>query len=79
MRDTVQDHIDYCIDLGLIIRGANGLEIANPIYRQVIPRELINITQINLEATVDRLWYPYRCINCRTTGREAPRVGGGKF
>ena len=57
MGDTVQDHIDYCIDLGLIIRGPNGLEISNPIYREVIPRELTNITQINLEATVDRLWY----------------------
>lgn len=30
----------YLIDLGLIRLGANGLEIANPIYREVIPREL---------------------------------------
>lgn len=50
--DTERDHIDYCIDLGLIIRGPNGLEIANPIYREVIPRELTVITQINLEARV---------------------------
>jgi hypothetical protein len=57
VRDTERDNIDYCMDLGLIIRGPNGLEIANPIYREVIPRELTTITQINLEATVDRLWY----------------------
>lgn len=57
VKEIDRDHIDYCIDLGLIVRGPNGLEIANPIYREVIPRELTVITQINLEATVDRLWY----------------------
>lgn len=30
----------YLLDLGLIRKGTYGLEIANPIYREVIPREL---------------------------------------
>jgi hypothetical protein len=34
------DNAQYCIDLGLIRRGPNGLEIANGIYKEVIPREL---------------------------------------
>ena len=34
------DDRQYLIDLGLIRRGKLGLEIANPIYREVIPREL---------------------------------------
>ena len=35
-----QDDIEYVVDLGLVSRGARGLDIANPIYREVIPREL---------------------------------------
>jgi hypothetical protein len=38
----------YLIDLGLIRRGEHGLEIANPIYREVIPRELTAYTQDTL-------------------------------
>ncbi len=30
----------YLIDLGLVRMGTYGLEIANPIYREIIPREL---------------------------------------
>ena len=32
--------VEYCIDLGLVWRTRLGLEIANPIYREVLPREL---------------------------------------
>ena len=32
--------IEYCVDLGLLVRGPAGLDIANPIYREVLPREL---------------------------------------
>jgi hypothetical protein len=40
-----RDDIDYVIDLGLIARDAAGnLGIANPIYREVIPRELASVT-----------------------------------
>ena len=35
------DDISYLIDLGLVTQGKNGaLEIANPIYQEIIPREL---------------------------------------
>lgn len=46
-----RDEIDYVIDLGLI-RASNGssLEIANPIYREVIPRELATVPQASLPA-----------------------------
>lgn len=37
---TVQpDDIQYSIDLGLITRSSMGLEVSNPIYREIIPRE----------------------------------------
>lgn len=40
-----RDDIDYALDLGLIARDAAGnLAVANPIYREVIPRELASVT-----------------------------------
>lgn len=40
-----RDDIDYATDLGLIARDTAGnLAIANPIYREVIPRELASVT-----------------------------------
>lgn len=55
---TVQpDDIEYTLDLGLITRTSMGLQISNPIYREVIPRELTWITQLNFESTIQPLWY----------------------
>ena len=48
------DDLSYVFDLGLITKGPEGLQIANPIYREVIPRQLTNITSYNLEATIPR-------------------------
>ena len=40
------DDIDYCADLGLIARArGRPVAIANPIYREVLPRELTVTTQ----------------------------------
>jgi hypothetical protein len=39
------DDIDYCKDLGFIKKSPRGLIISNEIYREVLPRELTNITQ----------------------------------
>jgi type II secretory pathway predicted ATPase ExeA len=36
---NLSNEISYVVDLGLIRRGANGLEISNAIYREIIPRE----------------------------------------
>jgi hypothetical protein len=42
---VTRDDIDYVIDLGLIARDAAGnLVVANPIYREVIPRELCSVS-----------------------------------
>jgi hypothetical protein len=51
------DHVTYAIDLGLVVRSPDGLKIANPIYQEVIPRELSWMTQLNLEPRVTRQWY----------------------
>ncbi len=38
--DVLDDDLQFVKDLGLVAAGAAGLEIANPIYREVIPRAL---------------------------------------
>ncbi len=53
---TVED-IQYAVDLGLITRTSTGPQIANPIYREVIPRELTVIAQMNLESQQNPTWY----------------------
>lgn len=46
--DLLADDIRFVKDLGLIASGPAGLEIANPIYREVIPRALAWVTQETL-------------------------------
>jgi len=46
--DMLEDDIQFVRDLGLIAPGPAGIEIANPIYREVIPRALAWVTQISL-------------------------------
>jgi AAA domain len=51
------DDLQYCIDLGLVSQGSDKLlgggrkaiDIANAIYREVIPRELTHMTQVSFE------------------------------
>ena len=38
--DATDDNIQLVKDLGLVASGPGGLEIANPIYREIIPRAL---------------------------------------
>jgi hypothetical protein len=45
--DVLDDDVQFVEDLGLIARSA-GLEIANPIYQEVIPRALTAVTQRSL-------------------------------
>jgi hypothetical protein len=40
--DVQPDDIQYVMDLGLLKREARGLEIANPIYQEIIPRAFNN-------------------------------------
>lgn len=56
-RHVSDNDLQYVLDLGLIRRTESGLQIANPIYREVIPRELTYITQLNLESQQQTAWY----------------------
>jgi hypothetical protein len=44
------DDFDYVIDLGLLVRGPDGMEPANPLYREVLARQLSH----NIEAALNR-------------------------
>lgn len=46
--DLLDDDVQYVKDLGLVTSGLRGLEIANPIYREVIPRALSWVLQETL-------------------------------
>lgn len=49
------DDISYVIDLGLVAKNDQRLEIANPIYQEIIPRELTHGTQLSI--TQHLAWY----------------------
>ncbi|MCX5925118.1 MAG: AAA-like domain-containing protein [Candidatus Dependentiae bacterium] len=53
--DFPSDDIQYALDLGLIARRNNNLVIANPIYQEVLPRELTYSTQLTMPQ--QQLWY----------------------
>ncbi len=55
--DVRLDDLEYVQDLGLIRKTQQGAVIANPIYAEVIPRELTVSEQINLEARYNQAWY----------------------
>jgi hypothetical protein len=55
--NVTEDNIQYVIDLGLIRRGAHGLELANALYQEVIPRELTWVMQLSLESSQWPAWY----------------------
>jgi hypothetical protein len=59
----INESKQYLIDLGLIRQGEQGLEIANPIYREVIPRELTAYRQDMLGQ--NPVWYvkPDGCLD----------------
>ena len=56
-RAAREDDIQYALDLGLITRASGVLEIANPIYREIIPRQLTWVQQIDFEAQYQTAWY----------------------
>jgi hypothetical protein len=49
------DDIQYVIDLGLVAQHGQRLVIANPIYQEIIPRELSYPTQLSI--TQQLSWY----------------------
>jgi hypothetical protein len=46
--DVLNDDYAFVRDLGLVRPGAQGLEIANPIYREIIPRALTSIMELSM-------------------------------
>lgn len=48
--------LEYVRDLGLVA-SAGTVRMANPIYAEVIPRDLTAVLQSELEAQVDPAWY----------------------
>ncbi len=50
--DVMDDDIQFTEDLGLVVSGEMGLEIANPIYREIIPRVLTSTLEKQLRVVV---------------------------
>ena len=48
--------LEYVRDLGLVA-AEGAVRIANPIYAEVVPRELTSVLESGLEAQVDPAWY----------------------
>jgi hypothetical protein len=55
--DVPDDDRQYCLDLGLIARRDKQLQIANRIYREVLPRELTSIVQDSLQGKAEQPWF----------------------
>ena len=51
------EDIQYVLDLGLLDRIGGQLAIANAIYREIIPRQLTYVQQLDLEAAQKPAWY----------------------
>ena len=61
---ALDDDIDYCMDLGLIKRTDRGMVIANDIYREILPRELIKKEQDDFLSIFTPEWVnPDKSIN----------------
>jgi hypothetical protein len=46
--DLLDDDVRFALDLGLVVTTPQGLAIANPIYREVIPRALTSLLEQSL-------------------------------
>jgi len=55
------DDFDYVVDMGLIRRGPDGAEPSNPLYREVMARQLT----YDIQAAVKRLWWRWQTADGR--------------
>jgi hypothetical protein len=46
--EVLQDDVQFVQDLGLVVAGPQGLAIANPIYREIIPRALTEVLELSI-------------------------------
>jgi len=51
------DDLKYVIDLGLVRHTDYRPQIANPIYREIIPRQLTTVIQENIQSIARPAWY----------------------
>jgi hypothetical protein len=56
-KSASDEDVQYVADLGIVRRSAEGLVISNAIYREIIPRQITYITQINMESRINPAWY----------------------
>ncbi|WP_006786503.1 AAA family ATPase [Thiorhodospira sibirica] len=64
MEDASEDDRQYLVDLGLLRRdGAGGLVVANPIYREVLPRSLAGAPQDTLPRIAPSWLNPDESLN----------------
>lgn len=52
-----EEDIQYVLDLGLIDQIDGQLAVANAIYREIIPRQLTYVQQLDFEAMQKTVWY----------------------
>jgi hypothetical protein len=65
--DAPHDDVEYCIDMGLIKRTKEGLQISNKIYQEVIPRELSSPRQTAMLSIFKPDWVdPEGRLNVKT-------------
>ena len=55
-KEIPADDIEYAIDLGLVARRSRTLEVANAIYREVLPRVLASTVEENMNARFQAAW-----------------------
>ena len=53
--DRIDDDIAYVEDLGLVDSSSGNVEIANPIYQEIVPRALAGVTQKSIPNKTE--WY----------------------
>uniref|UniRef100_UPI00334118D2 AAA-like domain-containing protein n=1 Tax=Prochlorothrix hollandica TaxID=1223 RepID=UPI00334118D2 len=67
LSDTTEDNLRYVLDLGLCTRDqGGGLQIANPIYREVLPKVLSAITIASLTSITPSWLSPDGTLNAQS-------------
>jgi len=64
LTDTAEDNLRYVLDLGLCRRDrGGGLQIANPIYREILPKVLSAVTIASLTSVIPNWLNPDGTLN----------------
>ncbi|MBI4645550.1 MAG: ATP-binding protein [Bacteroidia bacterium] len=55
--DNFNNDLQYCLDLGIILRTQNGITFSNKIYAEIIPRTLNYDVQESIAAKMELCWF----------------------